>query len=52
MRLGVLAFATAAAIVSLPATTPTFAQQPSTHSQSQTSQTTDWRSTLYIWRIA
>ena len=42
MRLGVLAFATAAAIVSLPATAQTFAQQPSTHSQNQTNQTTDW----------
>jgi len=40
MRLGVLALATTAAIVSLPATT--FAQQPSTHSQSQTNQITDW----------
>jgi hypothetical protein len=42
MRLGVLALATAATIVSLPATTQTFAQQPSTHSQNQTNQTTNW----------
>ena len=42
MRLGVLAFATAAAIVSLPATAQTFAQQPSTQRQNQTNQTTNW----------
>jgi hypothetical protein len=42
MRLGVLALATAATIASLPATTQTFAQQPSTQRQNQTNQTTNW----------
>jgi hypothetical protein len=42
MRLGVLAFATAATIVSLPVMAQTLAQQPSTQRQHQTNQTTDW----------
>jgi hypothetical protein len=41
MRLGILAIATAMIVVSLPATT-TFAQQPSTQSQNQNNQTTNW----------
>jgi hypothetical protein len=42
IRLGVLALVTAITIVSLPATTQTFAQQSSTQRQNQTNQTTNW----------